>query len=269
MKKYLTVLAVIIVLISLHYSKLLKPVESFLGSKLNPVLQVFFSFSSSISQVYFKQTATAGMAEELKSAKEIINRLTAEKVEAKFLQEENLALRKQLNFFAKSGRRYIVANIISRGEPASDASRSVLIDKGSKDGLFSGLAAVTIMGSATSSQGVIIGKIVNVQENFSEIYLVTDKNCKLAAAILGEQKTAGIASGELGLTIKMDFIPQTENIRAGDLVATSGLEQNIPRGLLVGRVVKVVKENNEVWQTASIEPQTNLDYLSVISILLP
>ncbi|MCX6798368.1 MAG: hypothetical protein NTX66_04140, partial [Candidatus Falkowbacteria bacterium] len=109
----------------------------------------------------------------------------------------------------------------------------------------------------------------NVKDNLAEIYLVTNKNCKLAAAILGEGKTTGIVTGELGLTSKMEFIPQTENIKEGDLAATSGLEQNIPRGLVIGRVTKVVKENNAVWQSAAIEPQINLDSLSIISILLP
>jgi len=270
-KKYVTVGAVIVLLIFFHAIKLLNPVESFLISELNPVFKAFYSFGSNISKIYSNQTAKDDLAAELNTADETINRLTAEKVESKFLEDENLALRKQLNFLTKSGRRYLMANVISRGEPQNDAedSRSVLIDKGSRDGLYAGLAAVSTIGSATSSQGVIIGKIINVQDNFSEIYLVTDKNCKLAAAILGGSKTIGIASGELGLTIKMEFIPQTENIKAGDLVATSGLEQNIPRGLLIGQVSKVTKENNEVWQTAAIEPQVNLDSLSLVSILLP
>ncbi len=270
-KKYIAVTAVIVLLIFFHYSRLLNPIESFLSDKLNPVFKLFYSFSSGLNQIYSKQTAQTDIAAELKTANETINRLTAENVEAKFLKEENAALRQQLNFLAKSGRHYLVSNIISRGKPENDAkdSRSVLIDKGSRDGLSAGLAVISAISTASSSQGVIIGKIVNVQDNFSEVYLVTDKNCKLAAAILGENKTVGIVSGELGLTIKMEFIPQTENIKAGDLVATSGLEQNIPRGLLIGRVARVTKANNEVWQTASIEPQINLDALSIISVLLP
>lgn len=258
-------------LLFLHYSGLLNPVESFLVQGLKPVFRFFYSFSSGISQAYLDQIAKIDLAAELKRTRETINQLTAENAELKFLKEENLTLRKQLNFLAKSGERYLMANIISRGELTGDTadSRSVVIDKGSRDGLFPGLAVVSFVGPGNSSQGIIIGKIVKVKDNLAEIYLVTNKNCKLAAAILGEKKTSGIVSGELGLTIKMEFIPQTENIRAGDLAATSGLEQNIPRGLVIGRVTKVVKENNQVWQSAVIEPQINLDSLSIISILLP
>jgi len=270
-KRYLTILVVLLLLLFLHYSKLLDPFESFFSGGLKPVFKVFYSFSSGISQAYLDQTAEIDLAAELKESRETINRLTAENIELKFLKEENLTLRKQLNFLGKSGVRYLMANIISRGELAGETgdSRSVVIDKGLRDGLFAGLAVVSFVNSGDTSQGVIIGKIVNVRDNLSEIYLVTNKNCKLAAAILGQGKTSGIAMGELGLTIKMSFIPQTENIKEGDLVATSGLEQNIPRGLVIGRVTKVIKENNEVWQSATIEPQINLDSLSIISVLLP
>jgi len=270
-KKYIYLAAVILLLLFLHYSKLLNPVESLLARGLEPIAKVFYSAGFSLSQTYFDQTTEVDLAADLRTARETINRLTAENVELKFLKEENATLRKQLNFLAKSGERYLMANIISRGElnDDTDHSQSIIIDKGSRDGLFAGLAVVSFTGPDDSSQGVIIGKIFNVKDNLAEIYLVTNKNCKLAAAILGEDKTSGIVAGELGLTIKMEFIPQTENIKAGDLVATSGLEQNIPRGLVIGRVTKVIKENNEVRQSAIIEPQINLDSLSVISILLP
>lgn len=271
LKKYITVLAVMALLLVLHYSKLLNPAESFLVKRLRPLSKFFYFFGSALNQIYLEQTTEIDFASEFKKARETINQLTAENVELKFLKEENLALRKQLNFSAKSGEKYLMANIISHGQLAGrpEDDRPILVDKGSRDGLFAGLAAVSSFGSGGSSQGVIVGKVINVKDNLSEIYLVTNKNCKLAAAIFGENKTSGIVAGELGLTVKMEFIPQTENIKAGDLVATSGLEQNIPRGLVIGRVVKVIKENNEVWQSAIIEPQINLDALSVVSILLP
>ena len=258
-------------LIFLHFVKLLGPVESFLNQSLKPIFGGLYFLSANINKTYLRETAKQDLAVELKQAKEEINQLTAGNVNLRFLEEENSALRKHLNFLRKDNRRYLMANIISRGEltGGSEGKQSVIIDKGSKDGLAAGLAVVSSTALSTSSQGVIIGKVASVKEQIAEVYLVTNKNSKLAASILGENKTSGIASGELGLTIKMDFIPQTENIKAGDIAATSGLEQSIPRGLVIGRVVKVSKENNEVWQTATVEPLIDLNGLSIVSILLP
>ena len=271
-KKYIILAAVILLLIFLHYVKILKPIESFLNQGLKPIFSVFYSLSADINKTYLDQTVKQDLAAELKQAKDRINQLTVENVKLRFLEEENSVLRKHLNFLNKDNRRYLISNIISRGELTGgdgEGNQSVIIDKGSADGLFAGLAVVSSTAVGTSSQGVIIGKIANVKERISEIYLVTNKNIKLAASIFGENKTSGIASGDLGLTIKMDFIPQTDNIKVGDIVATSGLEQSVPRGLVIGRVTKVSKENNEVWQTATIEPLIDLDNLSIVSILLP
>ena len=270
-KKYIIIAAVILLLIFLHYAKLLSPLESFLNQSLKPIFSGFYSLSADLNKTYLDKTAKQDLAAELKQAEEKVNQLIAENVKLRFLEEENSVLRKHLNFLNKDNRRYLIANIISRGEltgSSGESGQSAVIDKGSADGLFAGLAVVSSTAMGTSSQGVIIGKIANVKEHIAEIYLVTNKNSKLAASIFGENKTSGIASGELGLTIKMNFIPQTENIKEGDIVATSGLEQSIPRGLVIGRVTKVNKENNEVWQSATIEPLVDLDTLSIVSILL-
>lgn len=271
-KKYFLLLVVITLLIFLHYVKLLTPLESFLSKSLKPVFGGFYSLSANINKAYSEGTVKKDLAAELKQAEEKINQLTVKNAGLRFLEEENLALRKQLNFLNKDKWRYLMANIISRGEltdSSGQGSESVVIDKGSRDGLSAGLAVVSSTALGTSSQGVIIGKIVEVKEEMAEVHLITSRNSKLAVSILGEEKTSGIASGDLGLTVRMDFIPQTENIKTGDIVATSGLELKIPRGLVIGRVTKVSKENNEVWQSATIEPLVDLNNLIIVSVLLP
>jgi len=268
-RKYIILLAVILLLIFLHFTKILSPVEALISQGLKPVLNIFYSLSADINRTYGARDDQKDLAGKLKLAEETINFLTADKARLKFLEEENIALRKSLNFLNKSNSRFLMADIISR-EALSDLAggQAVVINKGAKDGLYSGLAVVSAA-DGVSGQGIIVGKIINVKDNLAEVYLVTNKNCKLAAAILGENLTSGITSGDLGLTVKMDFIPQTEIIKVNDIVATSGLEQNIPKGLLIGRVVKVDKENNEVWQSATIEPQSNLDGLAIVAVLLP
>lgn len=258
-------------LIFFHYLKILKPAESFLNQALKPVFKIFYSAGSAVSRTYRDNTVKQNLEERLRQAEADVNRLTVENAGLKFLEEENSLLRKQLNFLDKSSGRYVMADIISRGDLTGGikGSQTIVINKGLSDGLFAGLAVTGSDSFGTSNRGVIVGKIIKVKDNIAEACLVNNKNCKIAAAILGEDKTSGIAQGELGLTVKMEFIPQTENIKVGDLVATSGLEEHIPRGLVIGRVSNVFKENNEVWQSAAIEPQLNLDAISIVAILLP
>ena len=98
--------------------------------------------------------------------------------------------------------------------------------------------------------------------------MTTSPGCKLAAAIQNQTKAQGITDGDLGLTIKMNYIPQLEKISLGDTVITSGLGDKIPRGLVIGKVIEVVSESNEVWQGATIEPLVNLNTLTVVTVII-
>ena len=263
-RKYIWLGAVIGLLIFLHITKILSPIESFVTGILNPMLSGFYSVSSSVRTTYNEQTSKKDLLARIKQLESQANRLTVENVELKILEQENQILRQHLKFLTKYEKRYVLGNIIFRGslDNPTAASQTIIINKGAKDGLLPGLAVV-------SSRGVIIGKIIKVKNNLAEVYLTTNPSCKLAAAIQNQDETSGIVQGELGLTVRMEFIPQTEEIKAGGTVVTSGLEQNIPRGLVIGKVTQVIKESNELWQSAVIEPLVDLDELIIVSVLLP
>ena len=160
-------------------------------------------------------------------------------------------------------KKYLISDVVSRsGFDSSRPNQTLIIGKGERDGLRPGLAVL-------GGRGIVIGKIVSTKDHLSEICLTVNPECKLAAAIQNEDKTSGIAQGDLGLTIKMSFIPQTKKIEEGDTVITSGLEQDIPKGLVIGSVSQVHKENNELWQNAIIEPLIDFNDMTIVSVLLP
>ena len=261
-KKLLTFIAVIALLIFLHITRILTPVELFITSIARPILSGFYSVSSSMRVAYNEQTSKKDLLARIKQLESQANQLTVENAKFKMLEQENQILRQHLKFLTKNEQNYILCNIISRGSIDNPIAQGIIIDKGAKDGLSPGLAVV-------SSQGIIVGKIIAVKNNLAEIYLITNQSCKLAARMHNQNKTSGIVQGELGLTARMKFIPQTEKIKIGDLAVTSGLERGVPSGLVIGKVSQIIKESNELWQSAIIEPLADLDELIIVSVLLP
>jgi rod shape-determining protein MreC len=67
----------------------------------------------------------------------------------------------------------------------------------------------------------------------------------------------------------MNYIPQLEEINQGDIIITSGLGGDIPRGLVIGRVAQVNKQSNEIWQDVTIEPLSSWHSLTIVSVILP
>ena len=256
--------AVIGLLIFLHFVRILNPIENTLIFILNPFTTSISSIASGISDNYHDGQDKQELANQVILLEKERNQLLSENVQLKIIEEENQNLRQHLEFLTENKYNYVLANVISRGSflKSSENEQVIMIDKGLRDGIFPGLALV-------NSEGMIVGKIFSVEGSLSEAYLIVDQNCKLAAMIQNKDRTIGVTQGNLGLTIKMDFIPQTEEIFQGNVVVTSGLEENIPKGLVIGKVIQVNQDNNEVWQNAVIEPMVNLDSLSVLSILLP
>lgn len=262
-KKIFTYSAVVGLLIFFHVIGFLSPLEGFLARILHPVFGTFYFGGSEINTVYDKQTNKEDLSLANETLRKENRKLIAENARIKTIEEENEYLKKQIEFKEKNDYNFLLASVVSRNDLMDNSSeeKTIVINKGERDGLENGLALV-------DSEGIILGKIIETRESFSRACLVIDEKCRFAVAIQNEDKTSGVAEGSLGLTIKMDLIPQSEVLNNNDIVVSSGLEKNIPRGLVIGKISDFVKENNKLWQNATIEPLANSDDLVTVSVVL-
>lgn len=254
-------IAVVALLVLLHFLGLLLPLENLTTRIFKPALSFAYQSSSLIRSFYGRQTDRRDLSQVLDDLRKQVSRLTEENVRLKMIEEENAQLRNHLQFLSSKNKRYVMANVIA-GAEANLVNQTYSIDKGGRNGLFAGLAVV-------NDQGQTVGKILSVKDDSSEICIINSSNCQFAVALQNKDKTIGIAKGDLGLTIKMEYIPQSEVVKVGDIVITSGLEKNISKGLVIGQISEVVKENNALWQTAKIESLSNLSESVIVSVVLP
>lgn len=261
-KKTGTILAVIILLVFLHFLRITAPLENALVFLLNPFAKIFYNSANQLNPAD-TDLKNINWENEIILLRLENKKLTSENTQLKTVAEENEALRRQLNFLSANKYQYVLAGIISRGSAPTDNRQEgqIVLDRGKQDGLKEGQALV-------DSDGVIVGKIISTEDHLARACLTTASGCKFSGAIQNQTKTIGLTEGDLGLTIKMDFIPQTENLRAGDTIVTSGLEDSIPRGLIIGKIINVNKGNNEIFQNAIIEPLANLNQLSFVSAII-
>ncbi len=80
-------------------------------------------------------------------------------------------------------------------------------------------------------------------------YLTSNPRCKFSVFV-GENKTPGIAEGVDKNTMLIKYIPKWANIKEGDLVETSGLDNIFFANIPVGKVISVKVENS--YKTAYI-----------------
>jgi len=64
-------------------------------------------------------------------------------------------------------------------------------------------------------------------------------------------------------------LPKDIKINENDLVVTSGLEENIPAGLIIGRISKVATTPEKYWQEALVEPAVDYQTIRLVTIIIP
>jgi rod shape-determining protein MreC len=254
-------LVVVGLLLFLHGLGIIRPLENFLLFSAKPLAGRLFNWSSGVSQSYAERHSQEDLGAKVSALESEVARLTVLSSKCQETKEENAKLRSTLNFLSESGFQAVEASVIATESVAAD-SRDLVIDRGARDNLSPGVVVV-------NEDGVVIGQVKEVKDNISSICLTTNTGCRLAASVQNQDRTQGITDGDLGLTIRMDFIPQLEKISEGDTVISSGLGGKIPRGLVIGKVTQVRNESNEVWQSATIEPLVDLDNLTVVSVIIP
>jgi len=248
-------------LILLHFVGILRPIENFLLFLIKPSLPGLYRSASNVNQIYNDNKNSEDLNVKVEELSKEIARLSVFDSRCSEIAEENRKLRETLNFLDTNDFEAVAVGVISRETTIEDNS-VLIINQGSRSGIYSGLGVV-------NEEGIIIGKVVEVKDSISKICLTNSPNCQLAASIQNQNKTQGITDGDLGLTIKMNYIPQLEEINIGDTVITSGLGDNIPRGLVIGKVMQIQNDSNDVWQSATIEPLANLNNLTVLSVIIP
>jgi len=141
----------------------------------------------------------------------------------------------------------------------------ILLNKGSSDGILENMPVI-------SAQKVLFGKIDKVYENFSKVMLISSSNSvvdtRTESMDMQKITASGAIKGRGNLSIYLDLVASDAQIDAEDNLITSGQEGVFPRGLLIGKIVSVSKNDLKPFQTAEVLPFfdiKNVDNLFIIT----
>ena len=186
-----------------------------------------------------------------------IDELSFENARLKAASEENLALRKALNFKQQSAFNLLpVEALIS--DPTG-FTQSIIINKGDSQ-------AVRVNQPVVVAPGILIGKVTKVYSNSAEVTLLTDPSITINAEV-ADSGAKGLIRGQHGLALLLDLVTQNEVIKSGDSVITSGLANDFPRGLLIGQISAFRSNATDLFQKAYVGPAADLRNLRFLFVL--
>ncbi len=175
------------------------------------------------------------------------------------MKETSLAnerLQKLLQFREKISPTVIAAEVI--GQDPSSWFKSVTIDKGEKDGVRKGMAVIAPEG--------VIGQILKTAPHYSTVLLITDYNSAIDS-IIRRSRAKAVVEGKGENRCQLKYLLRTEEVVVGDMVVTSGLSGNFPKGLMVGEVREVDRKGHGVFQYAELVPSVDLTKLEEVLVI--
>jgi rod shape-determining protein MreC len=257
LRSLLNVTLVLAILLVLFWVGAFRPIELFLARAATPVSKMLYTAGIYVNPGYQARTV-AELIDDYNDLEEELTALQANYAVDLDIKKENTVLREQLNFLTDRSYTSVGAAVIGRQVDPSE--NTLLISSSALEGINVGQPVIT-------QNGILIGTIAEVTDSYSLVQLLTDSSSAIAATISTEYQSIGVVNGGFGVSVQMNLIPQNERIVPGDLVITSGLTKEIPRGLLIGSVESIVREAYQPFQRAVITPTIRLDKVTVVSVI--
>jgi rod shape-determining protein MreC len=149
------------------------------------------------------------------------------------------------------------ANVI-----AGDTSpfvRYITINAGARDGIEVGMPVV-------AGGLALVGRVGKVSYATAQVQLLTDPASFINVRMV-ESRVSGTVAGTNEGILLLQNVLQTEPLKPGDLIVTSGLGGMLPQALPVGAVERVISQDVETTQQAIVRPGVDFDKLEVVLVI--
>ena len=255
-------LAVILVLGFLLLPGQLQTVFQAVGSPFGWIiswpLQAVAGIHDRIANVWGQYVALQGVEEDNRQLRR----------EMDLLQEQNAQLRESasaterlaalLEFKKQALPTLVAAQVI--GRDTGNWYKTIILNKGTSDGLQSDQGVITPAG--------VVGRIVKTTSSTAVVLLLTDPNNAIAG-LIQRTRDEGIIEGTTHGMARLKYIPLLSTARPGDRVVTSGLVGGFPRGLAIGTITRIDKEDEALFQSAEISPEVDPNRVEEVLVILP
>jgi rod shape-determining protein MreC len=223
---------------------------------VTPLERAIVGFQNGVRSIWGNYFYLRGVRQENRELKQKIEQLEIERVRLTEDAEQAHRLQTLLGFKEQFIAKTVAAQVI--GSSGSEQSRSIYIDKGSRDGIRPDMAVITADG--------IVGKVLRgVQNHVSSVLLINDQTSGVGA-ILEKSRLQGVLRGTPAGEVVLEKVMSEESVQPGESVLTSGGDRIFPKGLKVGTVTKV-SPGQELFLNIRVKPTADLSRLEEVLVI--
>lgn len=176
------------------------------------------------------------------------------------LEKENEDLKKLLSFKDQFIQDLVGCNVTSKD--AGNWFEIFTIDRGSKDG-------IAVNDPVINANG-LVGRVSRVDLLSSKVVSIIDTESSVSAR-LSKSRDLVILKGDAQLRMdglcRLDYIPPDVEVSVGDKVETSGMSSLYPKGIIIGEIIQVIKNEGQYDYYAIVKPAVDFRRLEEVAVI--
>ncbi len=245
---FLTVVSIVVMVLD-HRGGYLDTARLWMSAAANPIYtvvqapyQAWTWLTDSFADRSRLRTENEQLSEQLRAARTRMLRFDS-------LTEENRRLREIREASKGVSERTLIAEIINVS--VQPFRHMVVINKGADDGVFRGQPVLDAFG--------VVGQVIQVGKSTATLMLITDAEHAVPVQVNRNGiRSIAVGTGEAA-KLSLPYMTVESDVRRGDLLVSSGLDQIFPAGYPVATVTKVERNANDTFATVEARPLAQLD----------
>ena len=256
-------LAVTLLFMAFSANPYVQDLQSGLSFALRPFQGAIAGVADSVAGVASAVGEIDHLRNENATLRDENERLANENARLGAVRAENEQLTALVQLQSGLEHKTVATRVISR--ETLETRRVVVLDKGTDAGIEEG-DVVIVQG------GALAGRVTDAGPTFSKVTLISDSSSTVVGE-LAESGKSGDVVGQAGGVLIMRNIDSAVPISMDEEVFTAGIEINAgirspyPKGLVIGSVVDVQRDANDVVQTAFLAPAAELDSFELALVI--
>jgi rod shape-determining protein MreC len=225
---------------------------------ISPVQEGLASSKKSLTFLWENYLLIVNTSKENNVLKKQISRLESDLTTMEEVRKENLRLKRLLSYSDEMSHQRVMAQVV--GWDSANEFKVIRLNKGKNHG-------IKVMAPVITDHG-LVGYVYRVTDNYSDVLTILDQNNRVDVMI-ERTRTHGIVEGVFNFKCALKYIMRNEPVEVGDKLITAGVGGIYPKGIKVGMITDVTKENFGMTLSIEVIPSVDFDKLEEVLVLIP
>lgn len=224
---------------------------------ISPVQESLASSRQNISSFWENYLLIVNTSKENTVLKKQISRLESDLFTMEEVRKENLRLKRLLNYSDELSSTKIMAQVV--GWDSANEFKVIRLNKGTNHG-------IKVMSPVITDQG-LVGYVYRATPSYSDVLTILDQNNRVDV-VVERTRTHGIVEGVFNFKCALKYVMRNDPVEVGDKLITAGVGGIYPKGVKVGMITDISKENFGMTLSIEVIPSVDFDKLEEVLVLV-